>query len=46
MLAARTILLYRNIFNSIDEFTALRFSATGPLLAAKGVRILPMAQHA
>jgi hypothetical protein len=33
-------------FNTIDEFSALRFTATGPLPAAKRMRILPMSQHA
>jgi hypothetical protein len=33
-------------FKGIDEFTALCFTATGALLAAKRMRILPMTQHA
>jgi hypothetical protein len=35
-------LLYRNIFDAIGEFMALRFTMSGPLLAAKHMRILPM----
>jgi hypothetical protein len=38
--------LYRDIFNAIDDFTALRFTAIGLFSAAKGIRILPMTQHA
>jgi hypothetical protein len=38
--------MYSEDFKSIDEFTALRFTATGALLAARRMRILPMIQHA
>jgi hypothetical protein len=41
-----SIVLYRDIFKAIDEFTTLRFTATGASPAAKRTRILPMAQHA
>jgi hypothetical protein len=34
--------LYRGIFTAIDEFTALRFTATGAQPAAKLTRNLPM----
>jgi hypothetical protein len=34
----------REIFKFIDRFTALRFTATGPPLAVRGIRILPMNQ--
>lgn len=37
--------LYRDIFNAVDKFMALRFTVTGPLLAAKRTQILPMTQH-
>jgi hypothetical protein len=37
---------YRNIFKALDEFTGLRFTATGASPAAKRTRILPMTQHA
>jgi hypothetical protein len=35
-------LLYRDDFNSLDEFPALRFTATGAPPAARGMRILPI----
>jgi hypothetical protein len=38
--------IYKDIFNAIDEFTALSFTATGPLPAAKRMRISPVTQHA
>jgi hypothetical protein len=38
--------LYREVFNQLDAFTALRFTGTGALLAAERMRILPMTQHA
>jgi hypothetical protein len=38
--------IYRDIFKAIDEFTALRFIATGASPAAKRTRILSMTQHA
>jgi hypothetical protein len=34
------------LFKAIDEFAALRFTATGALPAAKSKRILPMTHHA
>jgi hypothetical protein len=38
---------YRESFvNSADLFTTLRFTATGALLAAKSIRILPMNMYA
>jgi hypothetical protein len=33
---------YWEIFNSLDEFTALRFTAAGVPPAARRIRILPM----
>jgi hypothetical protein len=39
-------MLYREIFNQLDAFTALRFTGTGALLAVERMRILPMTQHA
>jgi hypothetical protein len=35
-----------SFFNFVDRFTVLRFTATGALLAARRIRILPMKQHA
>jgi hypothetical protein len=37
---------YREIFEAIDEFTALRLTATGASPAAMRTRFLPMTQHA
>jgi hypothetical protein len=37
-------LLYREVFNSLDEFTALRFTAAGVSPAARRTRILLMNQ--
>jgi hypothetical protein len=37
---------YRDIFVVIDEFMALRFTATSPLPVAKHMQILTMTQHA
>jgi hypothetical protein len=37
---------YREDFNELDVFIALRFTATGALPAAKGTLILLMTQHA
>jgi hypothetical protein len=37
---------YREFFNFVDRFTALRFTATDAPLAARRIRILPMNQHA
>jgi hypothetical protein len=34
------------IFTLLIDSTALRFTATGAPLAARGIRILPMNQHA
>jgi hypothetical protein len=34
------------LFNSVDRLTVLRFTVTGALLAARGIHILPMNQHA
>jgi hypothetical protein len=39
------MLIWREYFYLLDEFTALRFKATGALLAARGMRTLPMNQH-
>jgi hypothetical protein len=36
--------IYREDFKSLDEFTALRFTATGAPLAVRCIRILPMNQ--
>jgi hypothetical protein len=36
--------MYREDFNSLDEFTALRFTVTGVPPAARRLRILPMNQ--
>jgi hypothetical protein len=36
--------IYREDFSSLDEFTALRFTATGALPAARCMRILLMNQ--
>jgi hypothetical protein len=33
---------YGEVFNQLDAFTALRFTGTGPLLAAERMRILPI----
>jgi hypothetical protein len=38
-------LIYREIFNFIDRFTDLRFTATGALPAARGTRISQMNQY-
>jgi hypothetical protein len=35
---------YREDFNSLDEFTAMRFMVTGALPAMRRMRILPMNQ--
>jgi hypothetical protein len=37
---------YRVLFNKLEAFTALRFTATGALPAAKRMRLLPTTQHA
>jgi hypothetical protein len=37
---------YREVFNQLDAFMALRFTGTAALLAAERMRILPMTQHA
>jgi hypothetical protein len=37
---------YREVFNQLEAFTALRFTSTRALLAAERVRILPMTHHA
>jgi hypothetical protein len=37
---------YRGIFNAIEEFTTIDFTANGPLPAAKRMRVLPMTRHA
>jgi hypothetical protein len=39
-------LKYRDDFNELDAFTALRFTATRASPAAKRTRILRMTQHA
>jgi hypothetical protein len=39
-------LKYRENFYSLDEFTALHFTAVGAPPAARLMRILPMNQHA
>jgi hypothetical protein len=38
--------LKQKCFKRIDEFTALRFAATGAPRTAGRVRVLPMTQHA
>jgi hypothetical protein len=38
--------LYKDILKSIDELTAMRFTATAAPPAAKRMRILPMNHHA
>jgi hypothetical protein len=38
--------MYKEFLNFVDRFTDLRFTATGAPLAARGIRILPMNQHA
>jgi hypothetical protein len=35
---------YREVFNSLDEFMVLRFTASGVPPAAKRIQILPMNQ--
>jgi hypothetical protein len=40
-----TVLIYRDIFRAIDEFTAQRFTAICARPAAKRMRILPVTQH-
>jgi hypothetical protein len=34
--------MYREVFNQLGAFTALRFTGTGALLAAERMRIRPM----
>jgi hypothetical protein len=38
--------MYRVVFNELDTFTALCFTATGALSAAERMQILSMTQHA
>jgi hypothetical protein len=38
--------MYREVFNQLDAFTALRFTGTGALPAAERMRILPITLHA
>jgi hypothetical protein len=41
------MLKYREFFfYYVDQFKALRFMATGALLAARRIQVLPMNQHA
>jgi hypothetical protein len=39
-------LIYREFFNFVDWFRALRFTATGALPAARRIKILPKNQYA
>jgi hypothetical protein len=36
------IYMYREFFNFVDRFTALRFTATAALLTARRIQILPI----
>jgi hypothetical protein len=38
--------IYWEVLTFVDQFTALRFTATGAPLAERWIRILPMNQYA
>jgi hypothetical protein len=45
MFYTKQTVLYRELFNSVDQIMALFFMVTGELLAERCIQILPMNQH-